>query len=79
MIISFAQSIKSVVRNAHFFIFNPKGLTDKGYHYKFAKDEVDPNKVHFKLLPDKTEASYPLYSIQPIQDFLHEISSSILP
>lgn len=32
---SFAQSIRRVVKNSHFFIFNPKPLTDKGYHYKF--------------------------------------------
>jgi len=58
-------------------MYNPRSPTDKAYNYKFIYD--DENNVQVKILPDKTEDSFKLNEIVPIEDFLNKMINEIVP
>jgi hypothetical protein len=62
---NFAVSIKKSVKNAQFFIYNPRSPTEKSYNYKFIYGEEDT--VQVEILPDNTPDSNKLIDIVPVE------------
>lgn len=74
---NFAQSIKKSVKNAQFFLYNPRSPTDKAYNYKFTY--ADDGSVSVKILPEKTENSFKLNEIVPVEEFLGHMINYVVP
>ena len=74
---NFAQSIRKTVKNAQFFIYNPRSPTEKAYNYRFTYEEEDT--VQVELLAENTPNSHKLIDITPVESFLVDMVNIIVP
>ena len=58
-------------------MYNPRSPTDKAYNYRF--NYSDDGTVEVEILPDKSENSFKLNEIAPVEGFLETMINEIVP